>query len=58
VSTGGTWRHGAAVYRRRTRRAQQFAHTEVLSLDALVASMDVRTGKDDADLFPEDGSVV
>ena len=30
----------------------------VASLGAVVASTDVWTGKDDADLYPEDGSVV
>ena len=57
VSAGGTWRHGAAVYRQRPGRAQQFARREVVPLGAVVASTDGRTGKDDADLFLEDGLI-
>ena len=51
VSVGGTSRHGGAVYQRRPQHAHQFMHREVVSLGAVVASTDFRTGKDDADLF-------
>ena len=48
VLAGGTWRHGAEGYRRRPRRAQQFAHREVVPLGDVVASTGARPGKDDA----------
>ena len=55
VSAGGTWQHGAEVYQWRPRRVQLFARREEVPLGAVVASTDVRTSKDDADLSPEDG---
>ncbi|XP_044965281.1 uncharacterized protein LOC123425648 [Hordeum vulgare subsp. vulgare] len=48
VSAGGTWLHGAEVYRRRPRRAQQFAHRVVVPMDAVVALSADRPDKDDA----------
>ncbi|KAE8798372.1 Arginyl-tRNA synthetase [Hordeum vulgare] len=48
VSAGGTWRHGAEVYRRRPRRAQQFARRVVVPLGAVVTLTADRPGKDDA----------
>ena len=58
VSAGDTWQHGAEVYQWRPRCAQLFARREEVPFGAVVASTDVRIGKDDVDLSPEDGLVV
>jgi hypothetical protein len=48
VSAGGTWRHGAELYRWRPRRAQLFARREVVPLGVVVASTAARPGNVDA----------